>query len=79
MPKSLSLHIGKALSAGHHRVLASMVFRHSFGAARIAMATTTRTTLGAQIKRSAASNKLGLSTTIQPTDPAIAPTITETT
>jgi len=56
-----------------------MVFRHSFGAARIAMATTTRTTLGAQIKRSAASNKLGLITTIQPTDPAIAPAITETT
>jgi len=79
MPKPLSLHIGKALSAGHHLVLASMAFRDSFGAARIVRAITTSTTLGVQIRRSAAVNKLGLTTTIQPTDPAIAPTITETT
>ncbi len=43
------------------------------------MATTTRTTLGAQIRRSAASNTLGLTTTTQPADPAIAQTTTETT
>src|SRR2546426_12663432 len=64
---------------GDHLVLANMAFRHSFGAARIAMATTTRTTLGVQIRRHAASNKLGLTTTIQPADPAITPTSTETT
>ena len=63
----------------NHLSLASMAFRHSFGAVRIAIATTIRTTLGAQISRSAASNKLDLITTIQPADPAITPIITETT
>ena len=79
MPKPLSVHPGKGLPAENHFGLASMAFRHSFGAAAIEIAITITTILGAQMRRTVAINRLGLTTTIQPTDPAIAPTIKETT
>ena len=79
MPKPLSVHPGKGLPAENHLGFASMAFRHSFGAAAIEIAITITTILGAQMRRTAAINRLGLTTTIQPTDPAIAPTIKEAT